>query len=160
MEDSPTPTRSDRGRGPILTIGDHDPDLHQRLGDEIIAFNAAATGASEVGELSIKVTDENGELVGGLTAWTWGGLCNIELLWIREDSRGDGWGSKILQAAEAEALRRGCDRVTLSSYTFQAPGFYQRHGYVETGRTLGAPGGDENVHLFKRLAGPSDGPLL
>lgn len=58
---------------------------------------------------------------------------------------------KILAAAEAEALRRGCDRVCVSSFTFQAPGFYQRHGYVETGRTLGIPGGYEDVHLFKRL---------
>lgn len=159
MEEPRTAARSDHGYGAVLTVGEHDPDLYKQLDEEIIAFNTAATGAAEVGDLSIKVTDEDGELVGGLTAWTWGGLCNIELLWIREDSRGNGWGSKILQAAEAEALRRGCDRVTLSSYTFQAPAFYQRHGYIEAGRTLGAPGGHEDVHLFKRLAGPSDGPL-
>ncbi len=52
---------------------------------------------------------------------------------------------------EAEAVRRGCDRVAVSSFTFQAPGFYQRHGYVETGRMLGIPDGHEDVHMFKRL---------
>ncbi|MEV2236224.1 GNAT family N-acetyltransferase [Streptomyces phaeochromogenes] len=72
------------------------------------------------GSFLVKVADEAGELVGGLAAWTWGGLCGIELLWVREDSRKDGWGSRILQAAETEARRRGCDRVAVSS--FHLPG--------------------------------------
>jgi GNAT superfamily N-acetyltransferase len=73
------------------------------------------------------------------------------MLWVREDCRKDGWGGKILLAAEEEARGRGCDRVAVSSFTFQAPGFYQRHGYVETGRTLGIPGGNADVHMFKSL---------
>ena len=76
-------------------------------------------------------------------------------MWVRESSRAEGWGSRILRAAEDEARRRGCDRIAVSSFTFQAPGFYQRHGYTETGRTLGIPGGHEDVHLFKRLAPPA-----
>ncbi|WP_280701947.1 GNAT family N-acetyltransferase [Kitasatospora sp. GP82] len=142
---------TDHGSGTTLTTGERDTELNDRLSEELTAFNTAATGAADYGTLSVKVTDESGELVGGLAAWTWGGLCGIELLWVREDSRKDGWGSKILRAAEAEALQRGCDRMTVSSFTFQAPGFYQRHGYAETGRTLGIPGGHEDVHLFKSL---------
>lgn len=71
----------------------------------------------------------------------------------RGQPQGRVWGSRILQAAEIEARRRGCDRVAVSSFTFQAPGFYQRHGYAETGRTLGIPGGYADVHLFKSLIG-------
>ncbi|MGW1345995.1 GNAT family N-acetyltransferase [Kribbella sp. NPDC002412] len=134
-----------------LTVGEHDAELEQRLSRELDDFNTAATGAADRGAFSIKIADDAGELVGGLAAWTWGGLCGIDMVWIREDSRKDGWGSKMLLAAEAEAKRRGCDRVAVSSFTFQAPGFYQRHGYVETGRTLGIPGGNEDVHLFKTL---------
>ncbi|WP_202866257.1 GNAT family N-acetyltransferase [Kribbella turkmenica] len=134
-----------------LIVGDQDPELEQRLSDELDTFNTAATGADDRGAFSVKVTDDAGGLVGGLAAWTWGGLCGIDMVWIREDSRNDGWGSKILLAAEEEARRRGCDRIAVSSFTFQAPGFYQRHGYVETGRTRGIPGGNEDVHMFKSL---------
>jgi GNAT superfamily N-acetyltransferase len=134
-----------------LTVGDHDADLEQRLSRELDDFNTAATGAGDRGSFSIKITDDDGELVGGLAAWTWGGLCGIDMVWIREDSRKGGLGSKMLLTAEAEAVRRGCDRIAVSSFTFQAPGFYQRHGYVETGRTLGIPGGNEDVHMFKTL---------
>ncbi|WP_039941331.1 GNAT family N-acetyltransferase [Streptomyces himastatinicus] len=148
---------TDDGAGPTLTTGERDTQLDERLGKELDAFNAAATGAADWGGFSVKVSDRAGELVGGLSAWTWGGLCGIELLWVREDSRQGGWGSRLLRAAEDEARRRGCDRVAVSSYTFQAPGFYERHGYAETGRALGIPGGHADVHLFKRLTGEHQG---
>ncbi|GAA3064702.1 hypothetical protein GCM10020000_55430 [Streptomyces olivoverticillatus] len=80
-----------------------------------------------------------------------GRLCGIELLWVREDCRAGGWGSKLIRAAEAEAVRRGCERMMVSSYTFQAPGFYQHHGYVEVGRVPGIPGGHADVYLTKAL---------
>ncbi|WP_308312684.1 GNAT family N-acetyltransferase [Streptomyces sp. ISL-11] len=144
-------TTDDHISGPTLTTGERDAELNERLTEELVAFNTAATGASDRDMFSVKVADQAGELVGGLAAWTWGGLCGIELLWVREDSRKDGWGSRILRAAEEEAQRRGCDRVVVSSFSFQAPGFYQRHGYVETGRTPGIPGGHTDVHMFKSL---------
>ncbi|NUP47888.1 MAG: GNAT family N-acetyltransferase [Catenulispora sp.] len=135
-----------------LTTGGRDPELAAVLDAGLDEYNFAATGTSKADQdaFTVKVVDDAG-VVGGLTAWTWAGLCGISMLWVRADAREDGWGAKILQAAEDEARRRGCDRVAVSSFTFQAPGFYQRHGYVETGRTLGIPGGGEDVHMFKRL---------
>jgi GNAT superfamily N-acetyltransferase len=136
-----------------LSVGVRDPELSARLSAGLDAFNFSAAGTNEAdqGQLSVKVVDEAGEIVGGLAAWTWGGLLGIEMLWVHERNRKDGWGSRILLAAEEEARRRGCDRAVVSSFTFQAPGFYQRHGYRETGRTLGIPGGAEDVHMFKEL---------
>lgn len=136
-----------------LSVGHQDRELAERLSQGLDEVNFAATGTApaDQGALSVKAVDEAGELVGGLTAWTWGGLLGIEMLWVREESRRDGWGGRLLRAAEEEARRRGCDRACVSSFTFQAPEFYQRHGYVETGRTLGIPGGAEDVHMYKPL---------
>lgn len=143
---------------PFLAVGGVDPELHEQLDRALIAFNDAATGTSGRGVITVKVTDTDGSLVGGLTASIWAGLCAIDKLWIREDARGHGWGSKILRAAEAEALRRGCDRVAVASFTFQAPAFYQRHGYTVTGRTPGIPGGHEAVFMYKQLSSAPPGP--
>ncbi|MGA5435006.1 alpha/beta fold hydrolase [Streptomyces cellulosae] len=137
--------------GPSLVTGPRDVELNEHLTAELVAFNAAATGSADRDMFSVKVSDDTGELIGGLAAWTWGGLCGIEMLWVRESDRKEGWGSRMLEAAEAEARRRGCNRMTVSSFTFQAPAFYQQHGYVETGRTLGIPGGHADVHMFKTL---------
>ncbi|WP_329277676.1 GNAT family N-acetyltransferase [Streptomyces sp. NBC_00691] len=140
--------------GPTLSVGHGDTALAEALEQGLEAFNSAATNTTpeDRGELSVKAVDEDGELIGGLTGSTWSGLFAIDLLWVREDSRQDGWGSRLLRAAEDEARRRGCDRANVSSFTFQAPDFYRRHGYVETGRALGIPGGAEDVHLHKSLA--------
>ncbi|MFD3993655.1 GNAT family N-acetyltransferase [Streptomyces sp. NPDC058548] len=139
--------------GTKLSVGHGDTALAKALEAGLDAFNFAATHTTpeDQGELSVKAVDENGELIGGLTGWTWSGLFGIDMLWVREDSRQDGWGSRLLRAAEDEARRRGCDRANVSSFTFQAPDFYRRHGYVETGRALGIPGGAEDVHFHKSL---------
>jgi ribosomal protein S18 acetylase RimI-like enzyme len=136
-----------------LSVGDRDPELADVLDKGLDEYNFAATGTSkrDQSSFSVKVTGPDGEIIGGLTGWTWAGLCGISMLWVHEAHRQDGWGAKILAAAEEEAKRRGCDRVCVSSFTFQAPGFYQKYGYVETGRTLGIPGGNDDVHMFKRL---------
>jgi GNAT superfamily N-acetyltransferase len=134
-----------------LHVGADDQDLSATLGEELTAFNTTATGVDDQAALSVRVTDPDGSLVAGLTGWTWGGCGGIEMLWVRDGRRHEGWGSRLLRAAETEALRRGCTRMIVSSMTFQAPDFYRRHGYVETGRTEGLPGGHSDVHFLKRL---------
>lgn len=135
----------------VLRVGEDDKELGDRLDKELTAFNSAATGAYDEKELSVRVTDDDGELVGGLTGWTWGGLCGVHMLWVREDARHAGWGTRLMRAAEEEALRRGCDRMMVSSFTFQAPDFYRRLGYEEVGRQPGIPGGHEDVYFFRKL---------
>ena len=70
---------------------------------------------------------------------------------MRDDQRGCGLGIRLLAAAEAEMQRRGCDRVALSTHSFQAPGFCARVGYTECGRTPGYPHGHDDIHLVKLL---------
>ena len=134
-----------------LAAGDADADLAGRLDEEISEFNPAATGYDDGRMLSVAVRGDDGDLRAGLYGWTWGGCGYIDLLWVRDDQRGSGPGAGLLAAAEAEILRRGCDRVALSTHSFQAPGFYARLGYAECGRTPGYPHGYDDIHLLKQL---------
>ena len=121
------------------------------LDARIYEYNVAATNIHDGRLMYLAIRDERDEIVAGLSGWTWGGCAAVEFLWVREDWRGKGLGTQLLEAAEAEAIARGCAQIVLDTHSFQAPEFYQRHGYVETGRTLGIPGGAEDVHMFKRL---------
>ena len=117
----------------VLTVGEDDPDLTETLDRALTAFNEAATGPGHECALSVRVTDDAG-LVGGLTGWTWGDCAGISMVWVRDDARGTGVGRRLLEAAEDVARERGCTRVFVSSFTFQAPDFYRAHGYVEVAR--------------------------
>ena len=137
--------------GVRFAVGDADAGLAERLDKEISAFNAAVTGHHDGRMLSVAARGDGGDLRAGLYGWTWGGCGYIELLWVRDDQRGLGLGADLLATAEAEIRRRGCDRVALSTHSFQAPGFYARLGYTECGRTPGYPRGHDDIHLVKQL---------
>jgi GNAT superfamily N-acetyltransferase len=115
--------------------------------------NAAATrGTPPARELTVQLHDGDGELAAGVSGWTWGVAAGIGLTWVREDTRGAGLGTRLLAAFEAEARVRGCTHVFVTSFTFQAPGFYERHGYRELYRWDGVPvAGAADVHFRKEL---------
>ena len=127
------------------------PDFVSELDDRIYEFNVAATGISDGRLLAIPVKDSAGNLVAGLSGHTWGGTCEIRLLWIAEAERGRGLGTRLLETAEAEARSRGCDQIVLSTHSFQAPGFYAKLGFVEVGRVHDYPRGHDSILLRKRL---------
>ncbi|GAA4348055.1 GNAT family N-acetyltransferase [Angustibacter luteus] len=134
------------------TIGQGDAALDQRLRDELEAFNTAATPeVAPAQELTVRM-DEDGDLVAGASGWTWGRAAGIGLTWVRDDRRGDGVGAALIAAFEAAAQDRGCTHVFVTSFTFQAPAFYERLGYVEIFRWEAVPTpGRDDVHLRKEL---------
>jgi len=81
----------------------------------------------------------------------------IAHLWVHEAHRRRGLGRELLQAAEAEAGRRGCEQVVLSTHSFQAPEFYERLGYVKRAVIADWPKGYSDIVYVKRLSGQMGG---
>ena len=135
----------------MIQVAGADADLDALMSRELDAFNIAASGHDDQREITVRIDDEQG-LVGGLSGWTWGTCAGIAMLWVREDARRSGVGGQLLATVEQVARDRGCHQLVVSSFTFQAPSFYERHGYVETSRTEGIPvQGQADVHLAKLL---------
>jgi GNAT superfamily N-acetyltransferase len=134
-------------------VGAAVPELDQRLSAELDRVNAEATpGIVPARELTVQILDTADELAAGMSGWTWGVAAGIGLPWVREQSRGDGLGARLLAEFETEARSRGCAHVFVTSFTFQAPGFYERHGYRELFRWQGVPTDEAaDVHLHKDL---------
>lgn len=150
---------ADEPAGTRLLVGDADAELTAVLNAGLEVFNAAAIDAGEQREMSVKVVADDGSVVAGLAGWTWGTCAGISLVWVREDARRQGWGGQLLAAAERVARQRGCEQIVVTSFTFQAPRFYELHGYAETGRVEGLPvAGEADVHLRKQLQPDVDVP--
>jgi GNAT superfamily N-acetyltransferase len=134
-----------------VSLSEADQALARRLIDEIDRFNMETTGVREVHEYVLTEHDAGGELAGGAYGWCWGGMCWLEALWVREDRRRSGLGTRLLHAVEAQARAQDCAQVALDTHTFQAPGFYARHGYDTVGRLADYPAGHDKLLLRKRL---------
>jgi ribosomal protein S18 acetylase RimI-like enzyme len=123
----------------------------RRLIDEINRFNLDTTAIPDFHEMLKVETNSDGELIAGVYAWSWGGTCWIDALWVREDMRRQAVGSRLLAAAEEEARHRGCEQLAVETHTFQAPAFYRRHGFEVVGTLPGYPRGHSELLLRKRL---------
>ena len=103
----------------------------QKIGELVRSYNRSKREAAKSKSLSLYVEDYSGELLAGLVAETFGNWLEIEYLFVKEDLRGQGIGSQLLQQAESEAKKRNCRFAFVNTYQFQAPAFYQKHGYQE-----------------------------
>lgn len=110
-----------------------DKVTHQDL-DEIRlglnAFNSRFINIDEFKSIGVFVSDANGTKLAGLTGSTTGNWLRIDMLWVSESLRGEGVGSQLIQAAEAEARQRGCLYAQVDTASFQARPFYEKLGYT------------------------------
>lgn len=102
-------------------------------------------------QIAVLLRDDEGRLVGGLAGDTVWGWLQVKLLWVASEHRGQGYGAKLMTAAENEARRRGCHHALLDTFDFQARSLYERLGYEVFG-TLGEfPRGHQRFFMRKPL---------
>ena len=117
----------------------------------LVEFNNAIVGEDGHTPLNIVEYDADGNIIGGILAGTYWGWMYIDILWVREDFRRQGIGSKLLVEAEKEAVRRGCHHVHVDTMSWQAPKFYEKHGYETIGILPDIPKGNQKHLLMKTL---------
>jgi ribosomal protein S18 acetylase RimI-like enzyme len=114
-------------------------------------FNKKIVGDDGHTPLNIVEYNDNGNIIGGILGGTYWGWMYIDILWVQEDYRHKGIGSKLLTEAEKEAVRRGCHHVHLDTMSWQAPEFYKKHGYEVIGVLPDIPSGNQKYLLMKVL---------
>jgi ribosomal protein S18 acetylase RimI-like enzyme len=65
--------------------------------------------------------------------------------------RGQGLGTKLLAQAEAVAREHKCVGIYLDTFSFQARGFYEKHGYGLFGTLENYPDDEKRFFLSKRF---------
>ncbi|MER8565916.1 GNAT family N-acetyltransferase [Mesorhizobium sp. M0924] len=105
--------------------------------------------------LSFVIRDAVGRIVGVATGFSWAGTSELKQMWIDEAHRGRGYARALLNAFSAEAKARGVRRIWVQSHNFQAPGMYEKFGFVRVAEFANWPEGHSNVILCKTLEDPT-----
>ncbi|WP_240338679.1 GNAT family N-acetyltransferase [Aquimarina sp. AD10] len=102
--------------------------------------------------LEFVAKDENGIEIGGILAGLgyWNGL-EINILWVKEEYRKKGVGTRILKHAEKIAIKKGAKISMLDTFDFQAEEFYLKNGYKPIGEMNGFPEGHRRIYFSKEL---------
>ena len=127
--------------------------LKQVVVDHLDTYNVAVTGFGDYGPVNLFLRDAGDEVVGGLLGAMWGGVLYVRILWVSEALRGRGFGRRLMEMAERRAVERGCRHVFVDTFSFQAPGFYEKLGYLIYARAEDWPVG--HAHHFLRKDLPS-----
>lgn len=107
--------------------------------------------ARQEGSVTVTMTDEQGEIVGGCFGDSFLACIFIAILWVHDDYRGKGFGCELLDRIQDEAKNMGCVRAYIDTFDFQAPKLYQKLGFEEFGRVRYFEGGPEKIFLTKPL---------
>ena len=127
------------------------------LEDRLYDFNAGTTGISDGRSLGVFLRDEFKNIVAGAAGHTWGRTCELRQVWVAAPFRGSGLGRRLIAEAEAEAVRRGCQQLVLTTHSFQAPDFYRKLGFQVVSEFADYPLGHAQVVLRKRLSPATNG---
>jgi GNAT superfamily N-acetyltransferase len=113
---------------------DHNPSHSD---NEVVREGLIRSYEAQFGErdkqFSIFLKSDSGEVFGGIQAIFDSEAIYIEALWIEENLRKQGYGKKLLIAAEGEAIKNGCIFSLVDTWDFQAEEFYLKNGYVRIG---------------------------
>ena len=121
------------------------------IGRGLSHYNKQQAGENNFQRLCLALQASDQEIVGGVLGelyWEW---FHLDLLWVKEELRGRGYGRQLLLRAEDEARQRGAKNVFLDTFSFQAPDFYKQYGYRVFGELPDYPPGHQRYFMTKQL---------
>jgi GNAT superfamily N-acetyltransferase len=117
--------------------------------DQGLDAHNAQFSPMEYEEFAVVLKDGDA-VMGGVTAMAWAGMLFIKWFWVDASLRGQDHGTALLARMEDEGRARGCKRVYLDTFEFQARPFYEKFGYALFGE-IAYPAGFKRHFLQKAL---------
>ncbi|WP_446899632.1 GNAT family N-acetyltransferase [Clostridium sp. LBM24168] len=98
------------------------------------------------------IKDSSEYIIAGINSrlYCWN-CCYIDILWVRENYRNQGYGSILLKEVERFAKQNNGYIMHLDTFDFQAKDFYIKHGYKIFGALENVPKGHTRYYMSKDL---------
>ncbi len=103
--------------------------LEEKMSKDLIAYEKAYGIDVNYKKFALVLTDENGEAIGVLKAFTAFAEIYIDDMWIDSSHRSKGYGKQLIEALENNFKGQGFNNINLVTNNFQAPEFYKKCGF-------------------------------
>ncbi|MDQ7917797.1 GNAT family N-acetyltransferase [Mesonia sp. MT50] len=70
---------------------------------------------------------------------------------VKQENRNEGIGRQLMLEAEKEAKKRNCRYLSLDTFSFQSPLFYEKLGFKKIGTETDFPKGYEKYYYQKKI---------
>ncbi len=119
------------------------------IGRGVGNYNEKQAGDNRFQRLCFVLHAPDEAIVGGVLGETYWDWFHLDLLWVKDELRGRGFGHRLLTLAEDEARQRGAKNAYIDKFSFQAPDFYEQNGYQVFGELQNFPPGHQRYFLKK-----------
>lgn len=127
----------------------------QYIDEQLVDYNESKVPfdlSTPFSKFNRHIKDENGEVIAGINCIYYSWKCLfIDVLWIKEEYRNQGFGSQLLLEIEQLAKDSGCHLIHLDTFDFQAKDFYLKQGYEIFGVLDECPLEHKRYYLKKLL---------
>lgn len=136
----------------IVNCTNNDADY---ICDRLVEYNlrqVEKTQKVDFVNINKKIVDENSTIIAGCIAkmYCWN-IVYVDILWVDEQYRKHGLGTKLLNEIEKIAIEEKCKLIHLDTFDFQAKDFYIKQGYEVFGVLEDCPENHCRYYLKKKL---------
>lgn len=139
--------------GGVLLTSEHTPDDTSAVCAALLHHNIQKTdGLLKNPNVGINLfVKAEGRPIGAILCDTFNRCLYIDVLWLEEAYRGQGYGRAMIERAEDIARRNGCIFAHTCTFSYQSPLFYQACGYEVFAELRDYPDGIVQYFLKKKL---------
>jgi len=139
----------------LQVIKNSDSEDVRYIRESLKSFNSQFTSSIPFSKpLTVNlILKEDDCVIAGLLGYIYWGCFHIDILWIDDRYRKQGYGTYLLKKAEEIAKENSCCFIHLDTLNFQAQGFYIKNGYSVFGELKGYPDGIIRYYMKKELVG-------
>ncbi|GKS53448.1 hypothetical protein IGK38_002356 [Enterococcus pernyi] len=96
------------------------------------------------------VYESEGVVLGRIVGFIHWDHLQIELFYVSNNTQGQGIGTKLLNHVESIAKQQNKSYIFLETMSFNAPKFYEKHGYEVVGKIVNSPMENQIRFFYKK----------
>ena len=113
----------------IKRISEKDEAAGRFINEEFTVFAEENKVVLNYDDFCFTAEDDEGNIIGAITGRAYYNEVHIADLIIGRDHRRSGLGSRLVREVEDAYRDKGYEKITLTTFGFQAPEFYKKLGY-------------------------------